>query len=153
MLTKNGRKAITALQTDEVYEYVERAGGDQTTMISSSDVKSSLAPTTNGSYQQGVILDLSADTAAVTEDTWGLNTYISGADATSGTRTANSRGQVVYTYTGTNGNSSAITINKIGLRMRTSGSSSWNDNFYIVAENITPRVVQPGETYSFTIVI
>lgn len=153
MLTKNGRKAITALQTDEAYEYVERAGGDQTSYVYPSDVKTALAPTTNNSYQQGLILDLSADTETVTEDTWGLNTYISGAEATGCSRTTNSRGQVVYTYTGINGNSSAITINKIGLRMRTSGSSSWNDNFYIVAENITPRVVQPGETYSFTIVI
>lgn len=153
MLTKNGRKAIAALQTDEAYEYVERAGGDQTSIVNLSDVKLSLVPTTNGSRSQGLILDLSSDTGTVTEDTWGLGSYITGAEATSGSRTTNSRGQVVYTYTGTNGNSSAITINKIGLRMRTSSSSSWNNNFYIVAENITPRVIQPGETYSFTIVI
>lgn len=153
MLTKNGRLAIASLQTGESYEYRERAGATATTLVSSTDVKDSLAPTTVSTYNQGTILDLSSDTAAVTEDMWGLNTYITGADATSATRSVNSRGQIVYTFSGTNTNSSAITVNKIGLRMRTSGSSSWNDNYYIVAENITPRVIQPGETYSFTIVI
>lgn len=153
MLTKNGRLAIAASQTGDSYIYHERAGASETTSVSATYVRDSLAPTTVDSYAQGTILDLSSDTATVTEDTWGLNTYIEGANATTATRSVNSRGQIVYTFSGTNNNSSAITVNKIGLRMRTSGSSSWNDNFYIVAENITPRVIQPGETYSFTIVI
>lgn len=153
MLTKNGRNAITAAITGQYYSYAWKARSGDTETLDPSDIRTDLAPGAN-SDGYCTVLDLTSDTTAVTEDTYDLGTLITGVDATTYTRTKDSRGRMVYTYSGTNTNSSAITVNKIGLRMRTaSSSSSFDHNFYIVAENITPRVIQPGETYSFTIVI
>lgn len=154
MLTKNGRLALASLQTHETVSLQARNGG-----YDSQDyekIYNSLTPkTSNYGSDQGVHLDLSDDTGAVTENTYTLNNYInmSNMAITTATRTINSRGQIVYAFGGTNTYTSSITIKKIGLRMKLNSWDQNDNNCYIVAENITPRVVQPGETYSFTIVI
>lgn len=153
MITKNGKYVIaselarTSVTNDALTSFVGNAGYDWTY---DPDIMPLAASTDFSMYDKmpGVAIVVSSDSTA-TENQATMSNLLT-ITRTSAVRTTPNSGPLVYTFTCTNSSGSTFTIRSVGL---VTTYTNRYVPFLIAIQAVPERVVQPGESFTYSVTL